>query len=84
MSENRCEFKTGLGAGKELGGNKMNIDKRIELLHKVQAEQKRRDEIEKEAERCLIAGELKKSQDVLAALDDSIIIGLFQELEDMK
>lgn len=61
----------------------MDIDKRIELLHKVQEEQRRRERIQDEADRLHMEGDFQKEGELYAALrDDSILQNLFRQLED--
>ena len=60
-----------------------NIDKRIELLHKVQEEMDRRERIQEEADRLHMAGDFQKEGELYAALrDDSILQNLFRQLDE--
>lgn len=62
-----------------------NIDKRIELLHKVQEEMDRRGKIQEEADRLHMAGDFKKEGELYAALrDDSILQNLFRQLDELN
>ena len=59
------------------------IDKRIELLHKVQEEMDRRERIQEEADRMHMAGDFQKEGELYAALrDDSILQNLFRQLDE--
>lgn len=61
-----------------------NIDKRIELLHKVQEEMDRREGIQKEADRLHMAGDFQKEGELYASLlDDSILQNLFKQLDEL-
>ena len=61
-----------------------NIDKRIELLHKVQEEQRRRERMQEEADRLHMAGDFQKEGELYAALrDDSILQNLFRQLDEL-
>ena len=57
--------------------------KRIILLNRIFDEEKRRTKIEQEAERLHIAGHPDKAVKKLNELDDSIIIGLREELKNL-
>lgn len=60
------------------------IDKRIELLHKVQEEQRRRERIQEEADRLHMAGDFQKEGELYAGLrDDSILQNLFRQLDEL-
>lgn len=60
-----------------------NIDKRIELLHKVQEEMDRRGKIQEEADRLHMAGDFQKEGELYAGLrDDSILQNLFRQLDE--
>ena len=60
-----------------------NIDKRIELLHKVQEEMDRRERIQEEADRLHMAGDFQKEGELYAGLrDDSILQNLFRQLDE--
>lgn len=60
------------------------IDKRIELLHKVQEEMDRRGKIQEEADRLHMAGDFRKEGELYAALrDDSILQNLFRQLDEL-
>lgn len=62
-----------------------NIDKRIELLHKVQEEQRRRERIQEEADRLHMAGDFQKEGELSAGLrDDSILQNLFRQLDELN
>lgn len=62
-----------------------NIDKRIELLHKVQEEQRRRERIQEEADRLHMAGDFQKEGELYAGLcDDSILQNLFRQLDELN
>ena len=62
-----------------------NIDKRIELLHKVQEEQRRRERIQEEADRLHMAGDFQKKGELYAGLrDDSILQNLFRQLDELN
>lgn len=59
------------------------IDKRIELMHKVQEEMDRRERIQEEADRLHMAGDFQKEGELYAGLrDDSILQNLFRQLDE--
>lgn len=61
-----------------------NIDKRIELLHKVREEMDRRERIQEEADRMHMAGDFQKEGELYAGLrDDSILQNLFRQLDEL-
>lgn len=61
------------------------IDKRIELLHKVQEEMDRRERIQEEADRLHMAGDFQKEGELYAGLcDDSILQNLFRQLDELN
>lgn len=61
------------------------IDKRIELLHKVQEEMDRRERIQEEAYRLHMAGDFQKEGELYAGLcDDSILQNLFRQLDELN
>ena len=61
------------------------IDKRIELMHKVQEEMDRRERIQEEADRLHMAGDFKKEGELYAGLcDDSILQNLFRQLDELN
>lgn len=61
------------------------IDKRIELLHKVQEEMDRRERIQEEADRLHMAGDFQKEGELSAGLcDDSILQNLFRQLDELN
>ena len=62
-----------------------NIDKRIELLHKVQEEMDRRERIQEEAVPLHMAGDFQKEGELYAGLcDDSILQNLFRQLDELN
>lgn len=58
------------------------VDKRMELVKKLQLELDRRTEIEKEAELLICIGKYKEATELLQALDDNIIKSIAQELDE--
>ncbi len=64
--------------------NTMNrIDKRLELLKKLQAEMDHRTQIEEEAYRLISNCEFAKANDLLKTLDDEIIRQIERELDEL-
>lgn len=60
------------------------IDKRIELMHKVQEEMDRRERIQEEADRLHMEGDFQKEGELYAGLcDDSILQNLFRQLDEL-
>lgn len=60
------------------------IDKRIELMHKVQEEMDRRERIQEEADRMHMEGDFQKEGELYAGLcDDSILQNLFRQLDEL-
>lgn len=57
-----------------------NTDKKIELLHKIFDEEKRRTEIEQQAEAVFMSGNPQKAIELFQSIDDSILLGLRAEL----
>lgn len=58
-------------------------DKRIELLNAIFDEEKRRTDVEKEAEDLFLDGKYEESTKVLKSLDDRIILNLREELKKL-
>lgn len=58
-------------------------DKRIELLNAIFDEEKRRTDVEKEAEDLFLNGKYEESTKVLKSLDDRIILNLRAELKKL-
>ena len=60
------------------------IDKRIELMHKVQEEMDRRERIQEEADRLHMEGDFQKEGELYAGLcDNSILQNLFRQLDEL-